>query len=183
MILKLRKTVAFVGMMGAGKTAIGRVVAQKLNAPFLDSDAEIELAANMSVSEIFSRDGEPFFRDREAQIIKRLLETETCVLSTGGGAFVNEYIRKAMSSHGMSLWLQIDLDLLWSRVKNKENRPLLQTPNPFGTLKDIFEQRQDIYALADATVEAHKELSIEEMSDLVIDVLLERPDVLEQTNE
>ena len=183
MILKLRKTVAFVGMMGAGKTAIGRLVAQKLNAPFLDSDAEIELAANMSVSEIFSRDGEPFFRDREAQIIKRLLETETCVLSTGGGAFANEYIRKAMSSHGMSLWLQVDLDLLWSRVKNKESRPLLQTSNPFGTLKDIFEQRQDIYALADATVEAHKELSIEEMSDLVIDVLLARPDVLEQTND
>jgi shikimate kinase len=170
-------------MMGAGKTAIGRVVAQKLNAPFLDTDAEIELAANMSVSEIFSRDGEPFFRDREAQIIKRLLETETCILSTGGGAFADEDIRKAMSSHGMSLWLQVDLDLLWTRVKSKESRPLLQTPNPFGTLKDIFEQRQDIYALADATVAARKDLSIEEMSDRVINALLERPDVLEQTND
>jgi shikimate kinase len=183
MILKLRKTVAFVGMMGAGKTAIGRVVAQKLNSRFLDSDTEIELAANMSVSEIFTRDGEPFFRDREAEIIKRLLETETCILSTGGGAFENDEIRKAMSNHGMSLWLQVDLDLLWSRVKNKESRPLLNTQDPFGTLRDIFQERQDVYALADASVKANKDLSIDEMSDRVIDALLTRPDVLEQIHD
>ena len=183
MILKLRKTVAFVGMMGAGKTAIGRVVAQKLNSRFLDSDTEIELAANMSVSEIFTRDGEPFFRDREAEIIKRLLETETCILSTGGGAFENDEIRKAMSNYGMSLWLQVDLDLLWSRVKNKESRPLLNTPDPLGTLRDIFQERQDVYALADASVKANKDLSIDEMSDRVIDALLTRPDVLEQIHD
>ena len=183
MILKLRKTVAFVGMMGAGKTAIGRVVAQKLNSRFLDSDTEIELAANMSVSEIFTRDGEPFFRDREAEIIKRLLETETCILSTGGGAFENDEIRKEMSNYGMSLWLQVDLDLLWSRVKNKESRPLLNTTDPFGTLRDIFQERQDVYALADASVKANKDLSIDEMSDRVIDALLTRPDVLEQIHD
>ena len=183
MILKLRKTVAFVGMMGAGKTAVGRVVAQKLNAPFLDSDVEIELAANMSVSEIFSRDGEQFFRDREAQIIKRLLKSETCILSTGGGAFVNKEIRKAISSHGMSIWFEAELNLLWSRIKNKESRPLLKTPDPFETLRDIFEKRQDIYALADTSVIADKDLSIDEMSDRVIEALLIRPDVLEELHD
>ena len=183
MILKLRKTVAFVGMMGAGKTAIGRVVAQKLNAPFLDSDTEIELAANMSVREIFSRDGEPFFRAREAQIIKRLLDTKICILSTGGGAFTNEEIRKAMSNSCLSLWLKVDINLLWSRVKSKESRPLLQTSDPFGTLRDIFEKRQDIYALADVSVMADKDLTVNEMSDRVIDALLTRPDVLEQIND
>jgi len=183
MILKLRKTVAFVGMMGAGKSTIGRVVAQKLNAPFLDSDSEIELAANMSVNEIFSRDGETFFRDRELQIIKRLLETEICILSTGGGAFVNEEIRKVMSYYGMSLWLNVDLDLLWARVKSKESRPLLKTQNPFGALRDIFEKRQSIYALADATIMAERGLSIEQMSNRVIDVLKKRSDVLEQIDD
>ena len=180
MILKLRKTVAFVGMMGSGKTAIGRLVAQKLDAPFLDTDTEIELAANMSVGEIFSRDGEKFFRDREFQIIKRLLETRVCILSTGGGAFINEDIRNEISFFGMSLWLKVDLDLLWTRVKSKGSRPLLQTGDPFDSLKDIFDKRQVIYALADATVIAQKGQSIDQMSDRVIDILKARGDVLEQ---
>ena len=180
MILKLRKTVAFVGMMGSGKTAIGRLVAQKLNAPFIDTDTEIELAANMSVGEIFSRDGEKFFRDREFQIIKRLLETRVCILSTGGGAFINEDIRNEISFFGMSLWLKVDLDLLWTRVKSKGSRPLLQTRDPFKSLKDIFDKRQVIYALADATVIAQKGQSIDQMSDRVIDILKARGDVLEQ---
>ena len=180
MILKLRKTVAFVGMMGSGKTAIGRLVAQKLNAPFIDTDTEIELAANMSVGEIFSRDGEKFFRDREFQIVKRLLETRVCILSTGGGAFINEDIRNEISIFGMSLWLKVDLDLLWTRVKSKGSRPLLQTEDPFKSLKDIFDKRQVIYALADATVIAQKGQSIDQMSDRVIDILKARGDVLEQ---
>ena len=127
MILRLKKSVAFVGMMGAGKTAVGRAVAEKLNAPFLDSDHEIEQAANMSVAEIFARDGEAFFRDREAQVIRRLFENEICILSTGGGAFMSQEVREIMTHSGMSLWINADLDLLWSRVKNKDTRPLLQT--------------------------------------------------------
>ena len=134
MILRLKKSVAFVGMMGAGKTAVGRAVAEKLNVPFLDSDHEIEQAANMSVAEIFARDGEAFFRDREAQVIRRLFENEICVLSTGGGAFMSQEVRQIITHSGISLWIKAELDLLWSRVKNKDTRPLLQTAHPYDCL-------------------------------------------------
>ena len=179
MILRLKKSVAFVGMMGAGKTAVGRAVAEKLNAPFLDSDHEIEQAANMSVAEIFARDGEAFFRDREAQVIRRLFENEICILSTGGGAFMNQEVREIMTHSGMSLWINADLDLLWSRVKNKDTRPLLQTAHPYEALNSIFEARKDTYALADLIVEAKKELSIGEMAERVIAAMRIREDVLE----
>ena len=179
MILRLKKSVAFVGMMGAGKTAVGRAVAEKLNAPFLDSDYEIEQAANMSVAEIFERDGEAFFRDREAKVIRRLFENEICILSTGGGAFMSQEVREIMTHSGISLWLKADLDLLWSRVKSKDARPLLQTADPYGALNSIFEARKDTYALADLIVEAKKELSIGEMADRVIAAMRKREDVLE----
>ncbi|NCW55631.1 MAG: hypothetical protein EBV97_17920, partial [Rhodobacteraceae bacterium] len=100
MILRLKKSVAFVGMMGAGKTAVGRAVAEKLMTSFLDSDQEIEQAANMSVAEIFARDGEAFFRDREAQVIRRLFENQVCILSTGGGAFMSAEVREIMKKYG-----------------------------------------------------------------------------------
>ena len=179
MILKLNKTIAFVGMMGAGKTAVGRAVAEKLKARFLDSDSEIERAANMSVAEIFSRDGEKFFRDREAQVIRRLFENEKCILSTGGGAFINSEVRDIMATHGLSIWLKVDIDLLWLRVKNKESRPLLKTNDPFGSLKEIYDCRQKTYALADLIIEAEKDLSIDAMADRVIKALVAREDVLE----
>ena len=179
MILRLKKSVAFVGMMGAGKTAIGRAVAEKLNAPFLDSDHEIEQAANMSVAEIFARDGEAFFRDREAQVIRRLFENEICVLSTGGGAFMSQEVRQIITHSGISLWIKADLDLLWSRVKSKDIRPLLQTTDPYEALNSIFEARKDYYALADLIVEAKKELSISEMAERVIASMFTREDVLE----
>ncbi len=179
MILRLKKSVAFVGMMGAGKTAVGRAVAEKLNAPFLDSDQEIEQAANMSVAEIFARDGEAFFRDREAQIIRRLFENDICILSTGGGAFMSQEVREIMTRSGMSLWINADLDLLWSRVKSKETRPLLQTADPYKTLNAIFRARKDIYSLADLIVDVKKELSINEMADRVIAAMRGREDVLE----
>ena len=135
MTKKLQKTVAFIGMMGAGKTAVGKVVASKLGVPFLDADTEIERAANMSIQEIFTRDGEDFFREREAQVILRLMKGSPSILSTGGGAFIQEANRQAISSLGVSLWLDAEIDLLWSRVKNKDSRPLLKSPNPFQTLK------------------------------------------------
>ncbi|MEL7082222.1 MAG: shikimate kinase, partial [Pseudomonadota bacterium] len=137
----LKKTVVMVGMMGAGKTAVGRALAARLGVPFLDSDAEIEAAANMTVQEIFARDGEPFFRDREAKVIARLLEEERGILSTGGGAFLAEGNREAITDKGVSVWLDADLDLLWNRVRHKDTRPLLRTPDPKATLADIFAAR------------------------------------------
>ena len=114
----LKKTVVMVGMMGAGKTAVGRALAARLAVPFLDSDAEIETAANMTVPEIFARDGEPFFRKKEAQVIARLLDEERGVLSTGGGAFLVEENRRMISDSGVSVWLNADLDLLWQRGRH-----------------------------------------------------------------
>ncbi|GGX46501.1 shikimate kinase [Tateyamaria omphalii] len=172
-----------VGMMGAGKTAVGRALAQRLGVPFLDSDAEIESAANMTVPEIFERDGEPFFRSKETQVISRLLDEERGILSTGGGAFLAEENRSNVSARGVSVWLDASLDLLWQRVRNKDTRPLLRTPDPRATLSEIYSARVPLYALADVTVVSLPNLSIEEMVDRVIATLLvERPDVLEKTN-
>ena len=177
---RLRKTVVMVGMMGAGKTAIGRAMAARLGVPFLDSDAEIEAAANMTVPEIFARDGEPFFREKEAQVIARLLDEERCILSTGGGAFLVARNREAISERGVSLWLNADLDLLWQRVRHKDTRPLLRTPDPRATLAEIYAARAPVYALADVSVQSLPELSIDAMVDRVIETLAQaRPDVLE----
>lgn len=177
---KLKKTVALVGMMGAGKTAVGKALAARLGVPFLDSDAEIESAANMTVAEIFARDGEPFFRDKESQVIQRLLENERCILSTGGGAFMAERNQTMISDKGVAVWLNADLDVLWGRVRHKDTRPLLRTPNPYQTLKTLFEARTPVYARADLTVDVQPKFSIEETAGLVIDALLTRPDVLER---
>jgi shikimate kinase len=169
-------------MMGAGKTAVGRALAQRLGVSFLDSDAEIEVAANRTVPEIFERDGEPFFRTKETQIIERLLAEKRCVLSTGGGAFLSEQNRMNISGKGISVWLNADLELLWNRVRNKDTRPLLRTPNPKSTLQDIYDQRVPTYALADMTVVSEEEYSIEDMVDRVVEALTTRPDVLEMHN-
>jgi shikimate kinase len=177
--MKLKKTVVMVGMMGAGKTAVGRAVAAKLDVPFLDSDAEIEAAANMSIAEIFSRDGEPFFRKKESQVIERLMENEVGILSTGGGAFLANSNRDTISAKGVAVWLDADLELLWERVRHKATRPLLRTADPLATLTEIFNARVPIYALAELAVKADPDFAIEEMADRVIDALRTRPDVLE----
>ena len=178
----LVKTVVMVGMMGAGKTAVGRALAQRLGVAFLDSDAEIEVAANRSVPEIFERDGEAFFRSRETQIIERLLIEKRCILSTGGGAFLSEKNRTNISAQGISVWLNADLELLWSRVRSKDTRPLLRTDDPRATLKNLYDQRVPIYSLADLTVGSAPEYSIEDMVDQVIDALVARNDILEVHN-
>ena len=178
--LMLKKTVVLVGMMGAGKTAVGRALAQRLDVPFLDSDAEIEKAANMSIAEIFSRDGEPFFREKEAQVIERLLDEERGILSTGGGAYLAERNRAVISQKGVAVWLDADLSLLWSRVKHKDTRPLLRTPDPKATLRDIFNARVPVYQLSDLSVKAAPQFSIEDMAERVVVVLLTRPDVSEK---
>ena len=174
----LRRTVVLVGMMGSGKTAIGRNMAERLNVPYVDSDAEIETAANATISEIFERSGEPFFRDRETEVINRLLQSEPCVLSTGGGAFLAERNRAAISEHGIAVWLDADLDLLWERVRHKDTRPLLRTANPRATLAAIFKERGPIYAKAELRALADPAFSIDEMTDHVLDVLAQRPDIL-----
>ncbi|WP_299614404.1 shikimate kinase [uncultured Tateyamaria sp.] len=180
---RLKKTVVMVGMMGAGKTAVGRGLAVRLGVPFLDSDAEIESAANMTVPEIFERDGEPFFRTKETQVISRLLDEERGILSTGGGAFLAEENRANISERGVSVWLNADLALLWQRVRHKDTRPLLRTTDPRATLAEIYATRVPLYALADVTVPSMPDLSIDEMVDRVIATLLaERPDVLEKVD-
>ncbi len=171
--LRLTKTVVMVGMMGAGKTAIGKALARRVGVAFLDSDEEIVKAANMSIAEIFERDGEPFFRARESEIIGRLLHGEPTILSTGGGAFLTAENRELIAKDGVSVWLKADLQLLWSRVQHKTTRPLLRTGNPFQTLKEIEAKRRDIYAQAILTVEAQSEFSIEDMTDKVLATLIE----------
>lgn len=181
--LKLHRTVVLVGMMGSGKTAIGRSLSARLNVPFLDSDAEIEQAANATIAEIFARDGEPFFRNREAEVIARLLSGPPVILSTGGGAFLAERNRRAIGAHGVSLWLDVDLDTLWERVRHKDTRPLLRTTDPRATLSEIFHARDPIYRLADLSVRAEKAFSIEDTTNRAIEVLRKRPDVLEALDE
>lgn len=176
---RLKKTVVMVGMMGAGKTAVGRALAQRLGVPFLDSDAEIEKAANMTVQEIFARDGEAFFRKKESQVIARLLHEKCGVLSTGGGAFLAEANREMISAEGVSIWLNADLELLWQRVRHKDTRPLLRTADPRATLAELYAGRVPIYEKADLHVKSSASYSIDEMVDRVIETLLTRPDVLE----
>ncbi|UUV07381.1 MULTISPECIES: shikimate kinase [Ruegeria] len=175
----LHKTVVLVGMMGAGKTAVGRALAARLGVPFLDSDAEIESAANMTIPEIFERDGEPFFRAKESQVIRRLLDEQKGILSTGGGAFLQPENRRIIAEKGAAVWLRADLNVLWNRVRHKDTRPLLRTADPYATLKALYEARVPVYAQADLAVDSDGETSIENMAGRVVDALMTRPDVLE----
>ncbi|WP_420819281.1 shikimate kinase [Pacificoceanicola onchidii] len=177
----LLKTVVLVGMMGAGKTAVGRTLAAQLGVPFKDSDHEIEAAANMTIAEIFERDGEPFFRRKETQIIDRLLDGDPCVLSTGGGAFMSAENREMISAKGVSVWLNADLEVLWERVRHKDTRPLLRSPDPKGTLTALYENRVPTYALADVTVLSEGGRTLDAQAGVVRQALLDsRPDVLEK---
>lgn len=169
--LKLRKTVVLVGMMGAGKTAVGTALARLLGVPFLDSDEEIVRAAQMSVAEIFARDGEPFFRARESEVIERLLSGPPAVVSTGGGAFLAAANRDMIARMGVSVWLKADLELLWNRVRHKTTRPLLRTADPKATLSELLSQRTPFYEQAQLAVEAEPGLSIEEMAAKVVEAL------------
>ncbi len=176
---KLHKTVVLVGMMGSGKTAIGRSVSAALGVAFRDSDYAIEEAAALTISEIFERDGEAFFRAREAEVIRRLLSLEPSILSTGGGAFMNAKNREIIDKNGVSLWLNADLDTLWERVRHKDTRPLLRTDDPLGTLTGLFNDRVPTYAKSTLHVAISPDASIEETTRMVIDALCANPDILE----
>lgn len=175
----LNKTVAMVGMMGAGKTAVGQALAGLLGVPFRDSDAEIVAASNMEIAEIFTRYGEDFFREKEAQVLARMLGDTPAVLSTGGGAYLAAANRALLSERGVALWLKADLDLLWSRVRHKTTRPLLNTENPRASLAALYAARVPVYETADLVVETEAGFSIAETAQRAIAALRSRPDVLE----
>ena len=143
-----------VGLMGAGKSSVGRRLAEKLGIPFVDADHEIEAAAGKTVSEIFADHGETYFREGERKVLARLLGNGAQVLATGGGAFVNEETRARIQEHGVSIWLKAPLPLLMKRVMKRQGRPLLQTADPEAVMRGLMETRYPAYALADVTVES-----------------------------
>ena len=146
------RPLVLVGMMGAGKTTVGRRLAARLNRPFLDSDEEIEKAAQMTIPEIFAQRGEAEFRAGETRVIARVLKTQNVVLATGGGAFVHPETRVLVKQEAVSVWLKAEIDILFERVSRRSNRPLLQTANPRATLQKLIEERYPLYAEADVTV-------------------------------
>jgi len=171
----LSKTIVLIGLMGAGKTAIGTILAEHLGVDFVDSDEEISRAANMSIPEIFDRDGEDFFRLKETQIIGRLLGSRPHILSTGGGAFLSNENRKMISGNAVSVWLDAELETLWDRVKEKKSRPLLMVKDPKTALKNLYISRKPQYAKANIRVKALHSQTIEVMVDRVIQTLLADP--------
>lgn len=146
------RPIVLVGMMGAGKTTVGRRLAAKLNRLFLDSDEEIEKAAQMSIPEIFEQRGEAEFRAGEARVIARVLKDPDIILATGGGAFVSEETRALVNAEAISIWLKAEADILFERVSRRSNRPLLKTANPRQTLEKLIAERYPIYADAHVTV-------------------------------
>ena len=148
-----RRSIVLVGMMGVGKSSIGRRLGARLGVPFVDADAEIEKAAGMSIADIFARHGEADFRSGEARVIARLLEGGPQVLATGGGAVINPDTRAAIRAKGVSIWLAAEFDVLMRRIsKRKNDRPMLQTADPAQTLRQLLAVREPVYALADLTV-------------------------------
>jgi shikimate kinase len=146
------RSLVLVGMMGSGKSTVGRRLATRLRLPFVDADNEIEAAAGMSIPDIFETHGEPHFRDGEARVIARLLEGGPRVVATGGGAFMRPETRERIGRKAISLWLMADADLILRRVKRRADRPLLQTADPAATIAKLIEQRHPVYEKADITV-------------------------------
>jgi shikimate kinase len=146
------RSIVLVGMMGAGKSTIGRRLSARLRLPFLDADIEIETAAGMSIPDIFETRGEPDFRDGEARVIARLLDNGPCVLATGGGAFMREETRNRIRDKAVSIWLKADVDIIMRRVKRRSDRPLLKTADPAATVGRLLEEREPIYQHADLTI-------------------------------
>jgi shikimate kinase len=164
------RSVVLVGMMGAGKSTIGRRLSARLRLPFLDADIEIEAAAAMSIPEIFETHGEPHFRDGEARVIARLLDNGPAVLATGGGAFMREETRSRIRLQAVSIWLKADADIIMRRVRRRVDRPLLQTADPAATVGRLIEEREPIYQHADLTIWS-RDVPHEKIVDECIDAL------------
>jgi shikimate kinase len=167
-------SIVLVGLMGAGKSSIGRRLAEKLDVPFVDADHEIEIAADKTIPEIFKDHGEAYFREGERRVISRLIENGAQVLSTGGGAFINEETRQGIQARGISVWLKADLSLLMKRVMKRADRPLLQSENPEAVMQKLMDQRYPIYATADVIVES-RDVQHTQMVNEVIKVLAKWP--------
>jgi shikimate kinase len=168
-----RRSIVLVGMMGAGKSTIGRRLGARLRLPFLDADIEIEAAACMSIPEIFETRGEPYFRDGEARVIARLLDSGPAVIATGGGAFMREETRNRIRDKAVSLWLKADVDTIMKRVKRRADRPLLQTADPEATVSRLLEAREPVYQSADLTI-ASRDVPHDRIVDECIDALRAR---------
>jgi shikimate kinase len=151
-----RRSIVLVGMMGAGKSSIGRRLAQHLGIPFVDADLEIEKAAGMSIPDIFAAHGEADFRAGEARVIARLLDSGPQVLATGGGAFMNPNTRAAIGAKGVSVWLNAEFEVLMRRIKRRQDRPLLKTDDPGATLQALITERYPVYQLADLTIQSRE---------------------------
>lgn len=165
-----KRLIVLVGMMGAGKSTIGRRLAARLNLPFVDADAEIEAAAGMTIPEIFELHGEPHFRDGEARVIARLLEGGPAVLATGGGSFMREETRRRIGEKAVSIWLKADTDIIMRRVKRRADRPLLQTTDPAATVSRLLSEREPVYQRADVTI-ASRDVPHDKIVDECIDAL------------
>jgi len=166
------RNLILVGLMGAGKSSVGRLVAQQLGVPFIDSDIEIERVSRMTITELFAAYGEEEFRALEARVMKRLLKGGPRVVSTGGGAFINARTRRHIKKGGLSVWLKADLDVLWDRVNKRDTRPLLKTENPKQTLENLMNARYPVYAEADLTVlsrDVRKEIMADEVLRAVVE--------------
>lgn len=151
------KSIVLVGLMGAGKSTVGKKLATLVELPFFDADSEIEKVSTMTIPELFEAYGEDEFRDLERRVIVRMLENGPIVLATGGGAYMNELTRRAIASEGVSLWLKAELDVLMTRVARKQNRPLLKNDNPRGVMERLMTERHPVYSLADLTVNSREE--------------------------
>jgi len=166
-----KRSVVLVGMMGAGKSTIGRRLSARLRLPFLDADSEIELAhAGMTIPEIFAAHGEPYFRDGEARVIARLLDNGPGVMATGGGAFMREETRNRIHDRAVSIWLKADADIIMRRVKRRADRPLLQTADPAATVGRLIEEREPVYQCANLTIWS-RDVPHEKIVDECIDAL------------
>lgn len=152
--LHVPRTIVFVGLMGVGKTCIGRRLAQRLDLAFLDADKEIEAAAGCSIPDIFERHGEQYFREGERRVILRLLDNPVHVLATGGGAFMDSQTRAVIRERAISMWLRADLDLMLKRVARRTDRPLLRVADPRARLQELVAARYSIYGEADITVDS-----------------------------
>lgn len=166
------RSIVLIGLMGAGKTAVGRRLANRLDINFVDADSEIEEAAGQTISEIFAEHGEPYFRAGERRVIARLLETGPQVLATGGGAYMNADTRAAIKKNGISIWLRADLPVLLRRVQRRDHRPLLADGDPEVVMRTLMDERYPIYAEADITVES-RDVPHDLIVTAVVDALAE----------
>lgn len=172
----MQRWIVLVGAMGSGKSTVGRAVADRLRRPFVDADEEIERAASMPIRDIFARDGEAFFRAREAEVIARLLSDRPGVLATGGGAFLAPANREAIEGEGVSVWLDASVDTLWQRLRRnrgRDARPLLATEDPRATLEALVAERAPVYALARVRILAEPGHSVAQIADRVVEAVRE----------